>query len=68
MSPQVNINVIKTITRGRDLAGGLRLWKGAGEDSSDLAGTSDDEEWPRGSGRESNDQARRLDPPHSPLL
>ncbi|CAL8463602.1 g3136 [Coccomyxa elongata] len=38
------------------ISGGLRLWKGADEDGSDLAGTSDDEEWQRGHGKESNDQ------------
>lgn len=36
------------------------MWKGADQDSSDLAGTSDDEEWQRGHCKESNDQASRL--------
>ncbi len=54
---QLNQQIIE---EGVWVSGGLRLWKGADVDGSDLAGTSDDEEWQRGHGKEINDQASTL--------
>ncbi|BDA48535.1 hypothetical protein COCOBI_12-2150 [Coccomyxa sp. Obi] len=43
------------------ISGGLHMWKGAAQGSAESTETSDDEEWQRGHGKESNDQASRLD-------